>query len=329
MNLAVDQPWVLALLGFALLPFINSTLHPADYSWNRLLPGDIPSSLVNFALRLSGALAIALLILGISGVHFMEHQVERIGQGAHIVLLLDRSRSMDNTFAGRTPTGTEESKAHAARRLLAEFVVQRENDRIGVAGFSTAPIFSLPFSDNKDAVLAAINTLKLPGLAYTNISKGLAMALSFFKETSTSSKGSRIVLLVSDGAAVIDPDSEVKLRKWVEDYQARIYWIFLRTANSPSIYDKPEDPRDDNAAARPERYLHLFFKSLDVPYAVYEAENSRALQTAIADIDHLENLPMEYTETVPRKNFNTLCYTAALAFLGLLIAAKWMEVKRP
>ncbi|MGZ8975777.1 MAG: hypothetical protein ACXW17_21405, partial [Methylomagnum sp.] len=45
------------------------------------------------------------LLLGLAGLFRREYTVERVGQNAHIVLLLDRSRSMDDSFAGRAPTG--------------------------------------------------------------------------------------------------------------------------------------------------------------------------------------------------------------------------------
>lgn len=326
MNLALDEPWLLALLPLGLLPLLVAQQRTGDYSWNRLLPPDTVSLLVDAAVRGLGLLAVTALLFGLAGLHREAHSVQRLGYGAHIVMLLDRSSSMDNSFAGRAPSGEEESKSRAAKRFLAEFAERRDHDMIGVVAYSTSPLFVLPLTDNREAIQAAIATLSLPGLAYTHISKGLAMALSFF--TGRAPIGSRIILLVSDGAAAIDPESEAKLRRWSLDAQVGIYWIFLRTANSPGIFEAPEDPRDDNAQARPERYLHLFFKSLGIPYRAYEAENSQALERAIADIDRLENLPLSFEQRVPRRDLHGFCYGLALFCLALLIGAKLIEVDR-
>jgi mxaC protein len=325
MNLALEHPWLLPFLLLCALPLVRSPVSGSGSPWNELLPADLPSRLWSALIRLAGVTAVAGLVLGIAGLHRREYAVERVGRGAHIVLLLDRSQSMDHSFAGRAPSGTEESKSAAAERLLSRFVREREHDRIGVAAFSTGPLFVLPLTDRREAVLAAVRALRLPALAQTHISKGLLLALSYFADDATT--GSRIVLLVSDGAAVIDPDSEQKLRRLFTEHQVRLYWIFLRSLGSPGIFETPEDPRDDNASARPERYLHLFFSGLGIPYRAYEAENPDALRQAIAEIDRIENLPIHYLERLPRRDLTPVCYGLSLLAVALLLAVKLAEAE--
>ncbi|MCK9395160.1 MAG: VWA domain-containing protein [Methylobacter sp.] len=326
MNLAVNTPWALTGLLLALLPLFNSGMRASPAPWTALIPADTLSAFVVCCLRLCAVAAIAGLVLGIAGLHRTEQSRERIGHGAHIVLLLDRSSSMDNTFAGRAPNGVEESKATAARRLLTDFVKQRQTDLIGVAEYSTSPLFVMPLTENKNAVQAAIAATATPALGFTHVSKGLGMAISFFEQQPVT--GSRIVLLVSDGAATIDHDSEQKLREWFKQQQVRLYWIFLRTAGSPGIFDQPEDSRDDNAGAMPELYLHKFFQGLGSPYQAYEAESPDALKQAIADINQLENLPMHYFERIPKQDLSAACYSVATFLLLVLLGVKFFEVKR-
>ncbi|HYE37758.1 vWA domain-containing protein [Methylocaldum sp.] len=325
MNLGIDYAWMLPFLGLAMLPLARSPVTGFDAPWNALLPADAQSRIWTWLIKLMGVVAIAGLVLGLAGLHRNEYTVERVGKGAHIVLLLDRSQSMDHSFAGRAPSGAEEAKSVAAERLLSEFIRERKNDRTGVAAYSTGPLFVLPLTDNREAVLAAVHALRLPALAQTHIGKGLLLALSYF--TGQALTGSRIVLLVSDGAAVVDPDSERKLRKLFKEHQIRLYWIFLRTLGSPGIFEIPEDPRDDNASVRPERYLHLFFNSLDIPYKAYEAENPVALRQAIADIDRIESLPIHYKARIPRLDLTPFCYGAACLALLLLIGVKLSEAE--
>ncbi len=330
MSLAVDTPWLLSALSLMLLPLFSNGMRSSPIPYLAILPNDGLSTCIAGLIKLIAMASIGTLVLGMAGLYRTEQTVERIGHGAHIVLLLDRSNSMDNTFAGKAPLANgdvnEESKATVARRLLTEFVKQRENDMIGVAEFSTAPLYVTPLTENKQAVQAAIAATSTPALAYTHVSKGLGMALSFFQQK-TQSTGSRIVILVSDGAAAIDSDSEQKLREWFKQQQVRLYWLFLRTANSPGIYDKPADSRDDNAQAMPELYLHKFFSSLGSPYQAYEAENPDALKKAIADINQLENLPMHYVERIPRQDLANACYVFATVMLLLLLGVKFCEVR--
>jgi mxaC protein len=324
MSLAVDSPWLLAGLVLVLLPLFNNGMRITPNPWLNMIPADSLSTFLSLLVRLVAMSSIAGLILGMAGLHRTEQSIERIGRGAHIVILLDRSNSMDNSFAGKAPSGKEESKADSARRLLSEFVSQRKTDLIGVAEYSTAPLFVIPLTENKQAVLAAIAATSTPALAYTHVSKGLGMALSFFQQQAVT--GSRIVLLVSDGAAAVDADSEQKLREWFKQQQVSLYWIFLRTANSPGIFDKPLDSRDDNAQAMPELYLHKFFSSLGSSYKAYVAESPNALREAIADINRLENLPMYYLELVPRLDLTSYCYQLALLLMTLLLGVKYFEV---
>jgi mxaC protein len=118
MSLALDTPWWLAALLLALLPLFNSGIQPCTYPHLQMLPIDPVSQAISVSLRICAMATIAALVLGLAGLHQTEQSRERIGYGANIVLLLDRSNSMDNTFAGKTPDGANESKATAARRLL-------------------------------------------------------------------------------------------------------------------------------------------------------------------------------------------------------------------
>lgn len=326
MNLAVDSPLWLWALPLALAPWFSAGMSASAYPWLALLPPDLPSLAVSVLLRVLAVGATAALVLGLAGLHQSGQTVERIGQGADIVLLLDRSNSMDNTFAGQAAQdGSEESKTAAARRLLADFTGQRQHDRIGLVEYSTSPLFVLPLTANKAAVQAAIAASRHPALAYTNVSKGLAMALDFFNAMETG--GSRLILLISDGAAAIDKDSEIQLRTAFKQRGVRLYWIFLRTAHSPGIFSQPADPRDDNAEAMPELYLHRFFQSLAIPYQAYEAENPGAMQQAIADINRLEHLPVHYFQQLPKKDLSAACYLWAAALLAVLLAAKLAEAR--
>jgi mxaC protein len=325
---ALDHAAVLWGLPLLLLPLARLPLMPAGYPWRRLLPIDPASRTVDCGLRLAGCVAIASLLLGIGGLHQREAVVEHRGFGAEIVLLLDRSRSMDDSFAGRAPAGGEESKARAAARLLPELILAKDrHDRIGVAAFSTSPLFVLPFNDDREAVLAAVASLRYPSLAQTNIGKGLALALSFF-DPAPPHETARAIVLVSDGAAVLDFESENKLRRWFQERRVRLHWIFLRTLGSPGIYEIPAEPEEDTPEARPERHLHRFFGTLGIPYRAYEVEDPAALRQAVVAVEREERHPLRYFERLPRRDLQTSCYLVAALALAAVWVAKTSEVRR-
>lgn len=324
MSLALTTPGVLLLLPLALLPLMYVIQRSQGYPSLAVAGSDPLSLAIDIALRGLGALVIVSLLLGAAGLQLKGQTVERVGEGAHIVLLIDRSRSMDDTFAGRPPGEGEASKSAAARHLLRQFVQRRPHDRFGVAAFSTMPMHVLPLTDHKEAVLAAVDAITRPGLAYTNVGLGLAMALSMHEADPTAA--SRAILLVSDGAAVIDRRVQDKLRAAFAKWPVNLYWLYLRTEGSKGIFDEPGPDVPDTPYALPERHLNKFFESLKIPYRAFEAENPQAVADAIAEIDKLERNPIRYEERIPGTDLSWLAYAAAAVGLALLLLAKLAEV---
>ncbi len=324
MMLALSNPDVLYLLPFAALPLLAGVLSRQDYPSLAGMGRDRISNVTDVTLKAVGVAAILATILGAGGLHRRGDVIERRGEGAHIVLLIDRSASMDNSFAGRPPSGEEQSKSGAARRLLKDFVREREHDFVGVAAFSTSPMHVLPLTDHKDAVTAAVDAMDRPGLAFTNVGRGLALALDMH-ETSPPT-ASRAILLVSDGAAVIDRKVQEKIRAAFAKRPMSLYWLFLRTKGAKGISDVPGPDDPDTPQALPERHLDKFFKSLKIPYRAFEAENPQAVADAIAEIGRLEKKPITYFERVPQRDLSPIAYGAALFGVLLLLAAKAIEV---
>ena len=118
--LHVTHPWILLLLPLALAPLIVPVLAGSFYPSLAAVPSDRLSAVLDAGLRLAGLVAIAGTVLGLAGPFTGGGIVERLGTGANILLLADRSGSMNDTFGGKVPSGGEESKAAAAKRLLGD-----------------------------------------------------------------------------------------------------------------------------------------------------------------------------------------------------------------
>ena len=325
MNLALSAPWVLLLLPLALLPLLFSSQREQSYPSIGGIEADPLSLAIDWTLRIAGAIAIVALILGLGGLHRLGRTIEKSGEGAHIVLLIDRSSSMDNTFAGRAPEGGEESKSAAARRLLKDFIIHRDHDLVGVAAFSTSPMHILPMTEHKDAVMAAVDAMDRAGLAMTNVGRGLALSLDM--QEADTSPAARVIVLVSDGAAVIDRKVQDKLRAAFARRPINLYWLFLRTAGTPGISTVPAPGEEDTPQAMPERHLDKFFKSLGIAYRAFEAENPEAIALAISEIGKLERSPITYLERIPHEDLSARVFAVAAAALLVLLAAKLSEVR--
>ena len=340
-----DDAWLLWMLPLAALPLWAASRPALSNGWLAFAPRDRASSVIGWALRAAAALALAALLLALAGPYRPETTVERVGQGAEIVLVLDRSRSMDQSFApnralppGARGNGPEvldyymtqgrsrESKGQAARRLMAEFTRQRPDDRFALVVFSTQPIRVLDFTRSPEAVQAAITAGNVGrGLSETNIGRALDAALDPFEDRPYT--GSRIVMLVSDGGDRLDPDTRELLAQRLRKLRVSVYWVYLRATNGPGL---TPGASDDAAAAEsvPEMLLHRFFQSLSTPYRAYEAADAQALQRAIDDVNRLEKLPIAYDELIPRRELAPWGHGVALLAVLLLLTARWLEIRR-
>lgn len=324
------HPAVLWMLPLALLPFIRNRARAFAHPWLALLPRDRLSQAFDIALRAAGALAIAATVLALAEPYRADVAVERIGRGAYVVLLLDRSRSMDQSFGASPGThvldSRRESKTEVARRLLAEFAASRQQDLLGMLVFSTYPLRVFDFTQKQDVIQAAIAAGGVGrGLADTDIGRALEAALASFADLPYT--GSRIVVLVSDGGAHIDIDTRQRIQQAMKRYRVALYWIYIRSFRSPGLL-RGEAANDSSADSVPEHFLHRFFLSMGAPYRAYEAENPQAMKSAIDDVGRLENFPIAITDVLPRQVYSGLCYLIALIGALVLLAAKGFELRR-
>jgi len=323
MSFGFASPWWLLLGVGAFLPWLRPGQPAVDYSSAAMIPEDRLSAAIDRGLRALASLALLALAAGIAGPYALEQWEERLGTGAHIVLLMDRSSSMNENFSGRYLGGAAgESKNAVARRLLSDFVQRRSEDLFAVVGFSAAPRYVMPLTQDREAVQAAIDSIGDRGHGITNIAPGLAMALDFFNGKPVT--GARIILLVSDGATRIEDESQDLIRQWFQDGQARLHWIYLRSKNSAPLERAPTET-SENASS--EYLLHRYFQSLGVPYTAYEAENPQAVEDAIADVERLANQPLRYLERIPKQDLSRFFYGCAAVLLLPLLAAKSLEVR--
>ncbi len=321
--MAFSNPWLLWLLPLAFLPLVFQRAHSKNYSWVEMLPADPLSDLLGWILKVLAVLTLLFIVLGLSAPHTNQQQVERIGVGAQIGLVLDRSASMDDPFSGMVGT-VGESKSAAAARLITQFVQSRQNDLMGMVSFSNSAMHVLPLTENKLAMVAAVQATAGNALFQTNIGSGLTAGAELFEKVPDS--GSRLVILLSDGAGRIGADAQQKIRDWYDRMHISLYWIVLRQPGGLSIFDT-KFKADPDKALPAEIELYEFFKTMKTEFHAYEAEDPKTLQLAIDDINRKERKPIKYFEKIPGKDLSNLCFLIAAGMIVLLLGVKYLEVK--
>jgi mxaC protein len=323
-----SHPWLLWLLPLAILPLLLQRAHAKHYSWVDMLPKDPLSDLIGLILKILAVLTLVFIILGLAAPHTTETKVERIGVGAQIALVLDRSASMDDPFSGTTVatgnTTVGETKSVAAARLITEFVKSRQQDMFGMITFSNSAMYVLPLSENKKAVVAAVQATAGNALFQTNIGSGLTSSAGLFDKIPDS--GSRAVILLSDGAGRVDANTQQKIKDWFDRLHISLYWIVLRQPGGLSIFNTNYKPAE-NQPLPPEIELNEFFKTLKTPFKAYEAEDPKSLQLAMNDINNREKKPIKYLEKIPGHDYSNVCFIIAALMIGLLLGVKHLEVR--
>jgi mxaC protein len=316
--MSVDYPWVLVLLVACLPPLSGAAARTSSVSALTCVPTDGLSRTIDLMLRLLAAGAVAATVCGLAGLHRGAGTIERTGRGAHILLVLDRSLSMDEGLA-LTGQKAHMSKTAAATHLIEAFFARRPHDSFGLVAFSTQPIPDMPLTEHREAMAAAMSAMRQKALANTDIGAGLEAALAMFK--SDDPLASRVILFVSDGAGRIPDGVQADLRIKMLLQRIHLYYLYLRSGDSPALSGDVSGRSDLTQPAA----LHAFFRSLGIPYRGFEASDPGAIAAATEAIGRLENQPVTYHETVPRVGYEGLCYASAAVFLLIVLLSRLAE----
>jgi mxaC protein len=326
MTMALDftAPWMLALLPLAALPLMarrSDTLLFSSVAW---LPVDRVGRLAGLLARCSGVLAMAGIVVGLAAPGRSQLQVVRTGSGAQILILMDRSASMDETMgsAGVEAPGGD-SKNKVARASLTSFVNLRPNDRLAFMMFGTSPVLAMPFTYNHRAIQAGIAATAIGrGTPDTQLDRGMLAAIDQFEGRPSS--GRRAIVLVSDGGARLDEAVRQRIQAGLLRDQISLYFIYLRS----SLYSPDLNGTLPTRASSAEAELHRFFLTLKTPYRLFQAGDAKAMMAAVAEINRQQNARTSFIEHLPRQDLSPYCFAIALFFAVVLMALRLLQVRR-
>jgi len=323
MALDFAHSWLLVLLPLALLPLLPRRADTLTFSWIAWLPDDRAGRWIGALGKGCAVLAMLAIVSGLAGPGRSPREVSRTGSGAQIILLMDRSASMDEPMESKgVQVSAGESKNKVARASLTEFVAQRPNDRLAFMMFGTSPLLAMPFTYDHRAIDAAIaGTAVGRGMPDTQLDLGLLTAIDEFNGSHSSSR--RAIVLVSDGGAKLSARVRQLIEEGLLRNQIALYFIYLRS----SVYSPDLNaalPANDSSA---EAELHRYFLSLKTPYRLFQTGNAKAMRDAMAEINRQQSVQTTFVERLPREDLSAYCFAVALAGCGALIGLRLFQVR--
>ncbi|MDR5782558.1 VWA domain-containing protein [Caballeronia sp. LZ065] len=317
------RPWLLLLLPLALLPLLPRPAESFAYSFVDWLPRDPLGSAIDHARRICALLAMAAIVIGLAGPGRSHVQAIRTSSAAEILILMDRSASMDAVMS-KTPVSepSGQSKNAVARHALEHFIAVRPDDRLAFMMFGISPILAVPFTADHRIIDAALDGTGIGrGMPDTRLDRGLIAAIQQFDGRAYAAR--RAIVLVSDGGANLDAAAREAIRSGLTRNRVALYFVYLRSGVYSPDLTKPAAADDRSEEAE----LHRFFQGLATPYRLYQAEDAAAMAAAMAAIDKQHSTPLSFSERLPRQDDSAFCFAAALLTSALLLALRGVQVR--
>ncbi|SHF97730.1 Ca-activated chloride channel family protein [Flavobacterium segetis] len=165
-------------------------------------------------------LALSSLIIAIARPRTVDvSNKTKTTKGIDIVMAIDVSGSM-------LAKDLKPNRMEALKKVAADFVEERPNDRIGLVVYASEAYTKTPVTSDKPIILEAIKGIKYDNVLQdgTGIGMGLATAVNRLKDSKAKSK---VIILLTDGvnnAGFIEPETAANIAK---QYGIRVYTIGL------------------------------------------------------------------------------------------------------
>ncbi|WP_281238483.1 vWA domain-containing protein [Flavobacterium praedii] len=171
--------------------------------------------------------------------------VMRIVALASLIIAMARPRTVDISNKTKTTKGIDivvavdvsgsmlakdlkPNRMEALKRVAADFVEERPNDRIGLVVYASEAYTKSPVTSDKAVIQDAIRSIKYDNVLQdgTGIGMGLATAVNRLKDSKAKSK---VVILLTDGvnnAGFIEPETASDI---AQQYGIKVYTIGIGT----------------------------------------------------------------------------------------------------
>ena len=295
-NMEFDQPWLLGLL--ILLPvmvyhryFYRNRAKPASIKVSHTInnPGN-PSVRVQALtyLPIMQFLALGFLLIALARPQLALKEEEITAEGIDIIMALDLSSSM-------LAKDFQPDRLEVSKKVAAEFVDKRPDDRIGLIVFSGESFTQCPLTSDHRIVKRFLSQLQCGFLEEgTAIGMGLATAVNRIKDSKAKSK---VVILLTDGDNNTGYIKPLTAAEMARELDVTVYTIGV---GSKGMALTPQGKRSDGSYvfdyARVminEELLNQIAQTTGGKY--FRATSEQSLEQVYNEIDQLEKTEREVT----------------------------------
>ena len=328
-NLTFAHPWF--LLGLVLVP-----LMVAWYIWryrkqeaalqhsNLSLFDGIGQSLrvrlrwLPYALR---CLAVGAMVVALARPQSQLSRQEMTVEGIDVVLAMDISGSM-------LAEDFKPNRLEAAKKVAADFIDGRKNDRMGLVVFAGEAFTQVPLTIDHQVLLKQLGAVK-SGLVRdgTALGDGLATAINRIKDSQAESK---VIILLTDGVnnqGSVDPLSAAEIAAL---YNIRLYTIGVGARGKAPFPFRDQFGRVhyQNIDVEIDEDLMKQMASATGDGQYFRATNRKALQEIFDQIDEMETSKIDVTQYAQTRDEHQPWLWLAFIALALEALMRYVWLKK-
>ena len=239
-----------------------------------------------YALRV---IAVGALIIALARPQSRLSRQEMKVEGIDIVLAMDVSGSM-------LAEDFKPNRLEAAKKVAADFIDGRKNDRMGLVVFSGEAFTQVPLTIDHPVLLKQLYEVKSGMIKDgTALGDGLATAINRIKDSEAKSK---VIILLTDGInnqGSVDPQSAAEIAAM---YNIRLYTIGVGTKGMAPYPMRDQFGRVhyQNIPVELDEQLltHMATSTDDGRY--FRATNKKSLESIFSQIDKMEKSKIDVTQ---------------------------------
>ena len=233
-----------------------------------------------------------------------------------LLLVVDLSGSMEQRDF-TSGDGSRVTRLDAVKQVIADFIVRRESDRLGLAVFGQTAFLQAPFTEDREVVGSLLRELR-PRMAgaQTMIGDAIGLAVRLFQ---ASEKQNKVVILLTDGNDTGSKMPVLRAAQIAGEEGITIHTIAMGDPATVGEQALDTEALEAVAAATGGRsFLALDRNQLDAVYA----ELDRLEPEQVDTLSYRPKIPLHWVPLAALLIFGVVLFNVMFRFIGVGVTAR-------